>query len=170
MAKKRNLNIDLESLFNRNLKEIRNEMNGLGYDLDYYDDEEIAIGEPEILEQISEEEGDYYFDCSSINYGTSIENKKSVLINLMLEIERLSWVLFENNKTYAADSINIYSPRVAQLFNMVNIVTSNMKFETNKQYSEDNSFLLGKLCNSNNGYNVFMPKKITRTVLNEKDK
>ncbi len=115
-------------------------------------------------ENIDEEKNSFYYDCSYLFEGT-IKEKGEVFRNLILEIDGLSWELFEQNMIGGADCIDIFSPQTAKIFDMGNILTDNIKFNTNKQYTDKNSFLIGNL---NDKYKIFMPKIITRTVLSEK--
>ena len=159
----------------------KSKQRNIDIDLDY--DEDIVIGEREempilnrfndlnqLIENHFEEEikdeptYDFYFDCLGFFRG-SRESRANCFMNFILELDRLSWSLFESNKNYGANSIDIFSPQIARLFDLTNLITDNIKFETKQNYCDKNSFLIGKL---NNRYDVFMPKKIRRLVLSEK--
>jgi hypothetical protein len=113
---------------------------------------------------LNETEEVLYYNASNLFYG-KIENKVETLKNLILEIDRLSWELFDDNKTYGANSIDIFSPKIARIFDMSNTITDNIKFKSKRKYSDKNSYFIGDL---NEKYKVFMPKEITRIVLSEK--
>lgn len=132
----------------------------------------IEIGDEgwaeEAYDDIAEEQTDavdpnqFYWDASGI-FGSS-NFQKLALQNFFSEINRLSWYLFEQNKIGGANCINIFSPRMACLFERFNTFTD-IKFLTKGQYLKEDSFLIGKL---NERYEVFLPKRITRFVLSEK--
>lgn len=128
---------------------------------DVNDDLEIDIEEGN--ENVNNE-NKFYYNAIDIFRG-NIDSKVNSLKNLILEIDRLSWNLFEYNKTFGANCIDIYSPKVARIFDMANTITDNIKFNTNNQYINKNTYFLGEL---NGKYKVFMPKKATRIVLSEK--
>lgn len=137
---------------------IREEMNNLhGFDEDMgdYDD-----GENEDTSEVDVKH--FYYDVAGLYRNT---NRVDYLKNLILEIDRLSWALFEENKICGANCINIYSPKVARIFDMVNTLTDNIKFINKSEYTNTNSYLIGEL---NNKYKVYMPKRMTRVVMSEK--
>ncbi len=106
----------------------------------------------------------FFYNVCYVFMGTA-ESRAAILKNLLLEIDKLSWMLFEENKIYGANCINIFSPKVASIFDMVNILTDNVKFNSSDNYSDKTSYLIGEL---NNRYKVFLPKETTRTVISEK--
>ena len=167
----RYINID------KNRAEIERALNTLNLDIDFDDDLEIEedgeIVEDEDLEIGENDEKEskinnytFYYECSGLFRG-SLETRSTAITNLILELDRLSWILFQKNKTAGANCIDVFSPKIARIFDMTNTLTNNIKFNSNKNYSDKNSFLIGNL---NNSYNVFMPKTIKRIVLNEKTK
>lgn len=128
---------------------------------DINNDEALDIEENN---EIINNENKFYYNVIDLFRG-NIDSKVNSLKNLILEIDRLSWNLFEYNKTFGANCIDIYSPKVARIFDMANTITDNIKFNTNNQYINKNTYFLGEL---NGKYKVFMPKKATRIVLSEK--
>jgi hypothetical protein len=125
-------------------------------DMPYYHEEEIK-------DKVASKT--YYFNIQELYFGNN-ENKKKVLLSLMLEIDKLSWQLFHDNKTYGANCIDIFSPKVARVFNMFNIITNTVKFNNSINYLEKDSYLIGELLGQ---YKIFMPKETTRIVLGEKN-
>jgi hypothetical protein len=111
-----------------------------------------------------ETETEFYYNASQLFSGR-IDNKVESLKNLILEIDRLSWELFDENKISGANCIDIFSPKVARIFDMTNTLTDNIRFNNNGNYSNKNSYFIGEL---NGKYKVFMPKETTRIVLSEK--
>lgn len=121
-----------------------------------YEDEELEIENYNTV---------FYYNATELFGNNGAVEKADVLQNLVLEIDRLSWILFEKNKICGANSIDIFSPRTAGIFDMVNVLTDSIKFNTKNNYSEEDSYFIGEF---NGKYKVFMPKETTRVVMSEK--
>jgi hypothetical protein len=126
---------------------------------------EIELGDDgETEHETQEEPNSFYYNGIDLFRG-EIKNKVDSLKNLILEIDKLSWELFDENKTFGANCIDIYSPKVARIFDMSNTLTDNIRFNNSNNYSNKNSYFIGEF---NGKYKVFMPKETTRIVLSEK--